>query len=186
MQLQPHFLFNALHATAELISEDPNRATVMLARLGDFLRHALESSKQPWGTVATEIAGLEAYLAVQQARFRDRLSITVSVPPAAAPLAMPSMLLQPLAENAVEHGRGAPAATLVVTVAVTISGDRLQIAVHNSSPQLPVPLSASDYGNGLGNVISRLSAAYGDAASLRVGPDPRGGTTAMLDVPARH
>ncbi|MGB8693985.1 MAG: histidine kinase, partial [Steroidobacteraceae bacterium] len=185
-QLQPHFLFNALHAISELINEDPNRASVMLARLGDFLRHALESSKQPWVTVATEVAGLEAYLAVQQARFRDCLQVDIRVDQKAAALTMPSMLLQPLVENAVEHGRGGPVSVLAVDLAISLTGDRLLIAIRNSTPQLAAPLAPDRFGNGLKNVTFRLRTAYNGAAGLLVGPDPRGGTLASLDVPARR
>ena len=185
-QLQPHFLFNALHAISELINEDPDRASVMLARLGDFLRHALESSKQPWVTVATEVAGLEAYLAVQQARFRDRLQVDIRIDQHAAALTIPSMLLQPLAENAVEHGRGGPSSVLAVSVAISLAGDQLLIAIRNSTPQLAAPLASGKYGNGLKNVAFRLRTAYSGAADLVVGPDPRGGTLASLDLPARR
>jgi hypothetical protein len=185
-QLQPHFLFNALHAISELINEDPDRASIMLARLGDFLRHALESSKQPWVTVATEVAGLEAYLAVQQARFRDRLQVNIRVDQQAVALTMPSMLLQPLVENAVEHGRGGPLSALAVDLSISLNGDRLLISIRNSTPQLTAPLVADRFGNGLKNVTFRLRAAYNGAADLLVGPDPRGGTLAALAVPARR
>ena len=185
-QLQPHFLFNALHAIAELVDQNPKRATVMLARLGDFLRHALESSKQPWVSVAIEIAGLEAYLAVQQARYSDRLTVHMSIEPAAASLDIPSMLLQPLAENAVEHGRCGPSSVLAVNVAVTLDGPLMRITVSNSTPPLPQVLTPDRYGTGLSNVLSRLRAAYGADASLVVGPDLRGGTAATLVVPAKR
>src|SRR6267154_2476370 len=80
-QLQPHFLFNSLHAISVLIEDSPRQAMTMLARLGDFLRHALESSHWPWIDLATELAGLEAYLAIQQTRFSDRLSISIDASP---------------------------------------------------------------------------------------------------------
>ena len=185
-QLQPHFLFNALHAITELVDQSPRRATVMLARLGDFLRHALESSKQPWVSVATEIAGLEAYLAVQQARYSDRLTVHISVEPSVANLLMPSMLLQPLAENAVEHGRCGPSSALAVHVAVMLDGQLMRIVISNSTPPLLQVLAPDRYGTGLSNVHSRLRAAYGADATLVVGPDQRGGTAATLIVPARR
>jgi hypothetical protein len=185
-QLQPHFLFNALHAVSELIHEDANRASIMLARLGDFLRHALESSQQPWVSVATEIAGLEAYLAVQQARFRDQLRVSITINPEAAALTIPSMLLQPLAENAIEHGRAGPSAALDVSVSAAVVGERLRFTIRNSTPQMTTLLSPESYGNGLQNVQFRLRAAYGNDAQLRVGPDPAGGTLVTLDVPARR
>jgi two-component system, LytTR family, sensor kinase len=185
-QLQPHFLFNSLHAIMGLVDESPRQASLMLARLGDFLRHALETSRSPWVAVATELEGLEAYLAVQEVRFFGRLNIAIEASPQALNLYVPSLLLQPLAENAIEHGRDACGPALQVRIAATVSGERLWIAVHNSSPQLPVELSPASYGRGLQNVALRLRAAYGEDARLTVGPDPKGGTTASLDLPVRY
>ena len=185
-QLQPHFLFNSLHAISVLIEDSPRQAAAMLARLGDFLRHALESSQWPWVDVATELAGLEAYLAVQQTRFSDRLSIAIDASPESLGLFVPSLLLQPLAENAIEHGRNEGGPTLCVGVSSWVSGERLRIAVSNSSPRLPAALSPRDYGHGLRNVDLRLRAAYGGDARLTVGPDAHGGTSAVLDLPVRH
>jgi Histidine kinase len=185
-QLQPHFLFNSLHAISVLIDDSPRQAAIMLARLGDFLRHALESSHWPWVDVATELAGLEAYLAVQQTRFSDRLSIAIDASPETLSVCVPSLLLQPLAENAVEHGRNEGGPALRVRVAATLKGERLRIAVSNSSPRLAAQLSPGDYGHGLSNVNLRLRAAYGGEARLTVGPDEHGGTSAVLDLPLRH
>jgi GNAT superfamily N-acetyltransferase len=184
-QLQPHFLFNALHAITELVEQNPRRAKLMLARLGDFLRHALESSKQPWVSVATEVAGLEAYLAVQQARYSDRLAVELSVDPAVQSQAIPSMLLQPLAENAVEHGRCGPSSALTVAVAVTLEHGLIHVVISNSTPTLPAVLTPGLYRTGLSNVHARLRAAYGAEARLIVGPAAHGGTTAILDLPLK-
>ena len=185
-QLQPHFLFNALHAISVLIDESPRQASVMVARLGDFLRHALESSHWPWVDVATELAGLEAYLAVQQTRFSDGLSIAIDASPEALGACVPALLLQPLAENAIEHGRDDSGSVLHVRVAVSVIAERLCIAVSNSMPQLRTDLSPADFGHGLSNVNLRLRAAYGADAHLTIGPDPQGGTTAFLDLPLRE
>lgn len=185
-QLQPHFLFNSLHATMGLISESPSQASVMLARLGEFLRHALETSHSPWVDVATELAGLNSYLAVQQTRFSDRLNIAIDASPEALDLYVPSLMLQPLAENAIEHGRTESGPTLQVRVVVALVGERLRIAIRNSRPRLEANLSPAGYGRGLANVSLRLRAAYGDDAWLIIGPDEQGGTTATLDLPARR
>lgn len=184
-QLQPHFLFNSLHAVSVLIDDSPRQAATMLARLGDFLRHVLESSHWAWVDVATELAGLEAYLAVQQTRFSDQLSISIDASPEALGVYVPSLLLQPLAENAIEHGRGEGGPSLRVRVATWVRDGRLGIAVSNSSPRLTRPLSAGDYGHGLRNVDLRLRAAYGRDARLTIGPDAQGGTSAVLDLPLR-
>jgi len=183
-QLHPHFLFNALHAISELITESPAQATTMIARLGDFLRIALESTKQPWIRVEAEVVGLDAYLAVQQTRFRDRLSVALLVDPAAMNMLMPALLLQPIVENAIEHGRCGSTGSLAVGVRIRREGDRLIIEVTNSAPQLIAPLSRSAFGDGLRNVEARLRAAFGDDASVRIGPGELSGTRAMLDMPA--
>jgi|HubBroStandDraft_6_1064221.scaffolds.fasta_scaffold283529_1 hypothetical protein len=185
-QLQPHFLFNSLHAIMGLIDESPRQASIMLARLGDFLRHALETSHSPWVDLATELAGLEAYLAVQEVRFSGGLNVAIDVSPQALELYVPALLLQPLAENAIEHGRTGSGATLAVRVAVTVLNERLCIAVHNSSSPLRAELAPADYGRGLANVSLRLRVAYGEDAHLRIAPDLNGGTTAVLDLPVRR
>jgi len=183
-QLQPHFLFNALHATAELINENPTQAVTMLARLGEFLRYALESTKQPWIRVADEMVGVRAYLAVQQTRFRDRLQVQIEVEPAAQTLIIPALLLQPLVENAIQHGRSTLAALVAVKVNVRQVQGRLIVCVTNSTPQLQGPLTRSAYGDGLSNVEARLRAAYGERAHLTIGPDSVQGTCAELNMPA--
>jgi hypothetical protein len=185
-QLQPHFLFNSLHAVMGLIDESPRQAATMLARLGDFLRHALETSRSPWVDVATELAGLEAYLAVQQTRFSDHLKISIDASPESLGVYLPSMLLQPLVENAIEHGRREGAPELELRVAASVSAEHLCIVVNNSSPQLERDLTPADYGHGLSNVELRLRAAYGTDAHLAVGPDQQGGTTAIVVLPVQR
>jgi two-component system, LytTR family, sensor kinase len=183
-QLHPHFLFNALHAISELISQSPEQAITMVARLGDFLRVALESTKRPWIRVEAEFAGLEAYLAVQQTRFRDRLEVHMSVDPAALKILMPALLLQPIVENAIEHGRCGSAGTLVVGISVRCEAQRLIVVVTNSTPQLPGLLARSAFGDGLRNVDARLRAAYGNGATMSISPDSIRGTRAELTMPA--
>jgi two-component system, LytTR family, sensor kinase len=183
-QLHPHFLFNALHAISELINESPAQATTMVARLGDFLRIALESTKRPWIRVESEVIGLDAYLAVQQTRFRDQLVVTLLVDPASMNTLMPALLLQPIVENAIEHGRCGTAGSLSVHVHIRRAHDRLVIEVTNSTPRLIAPLTRGAFGHGLRNVEARLQAAFGEDASMQVGPDAGRGTRATLDMPA--
>jgi hypothetical protein len=183
-QLHPHFLFNALHAISQLIHENPDQATSMVARLGDFLRIALESSKRTWIRVEEEVLGLNAYLAVQQTRFGDRLRVTFHVDPGATLTLIPALLLQPIVENAIEHGLADPSECLEVTVNVNCHQNRLNIAVTNSAPHLSETLTPAAFGNGLRNVSARLLAAYGGDARISIGPDPARGTRAELDVPA--
>src|SRR5947209_19410268 len=169
-QPQPHVLFNPLQATSTRIEDSPRQAATMLARLGDFLRHALESSHWPWVDLATELAGLEAYLAIQQTRFSDRLSISIDASPESLGAYVPSLLLQPLAENAIQHGRSEGGPTLHVRVTASVVAERLLIVVNNSNPQLPKDPSPADYGHGLSNVGLRPRADYDGERRLTTGP----------------
>jgi hypothetical protein len=183
-QLHPHFLFNSLHAISGLVTDSPAQAVEMVARLGDFLRIAIESTKKPWTSVAAEVSGVEAYLAVQRSRFRDRLNVIVKVEPQSLTAVIPALLLQPLVENAIEHGLSAPDESLEVAVDIRQFQDRLIIIVTNSTPAIREPLMPASFGNGLRNVSARLHAAYNGAAWVRIGPDPIRGTRTELNVPA--
>lgn len=157
------------------------RHATMLTRLGEFLRHALETSHSPWVDVATELAGLEAYLAVQQARCRGRLDVAIDASPESLGMYLPSMLLQPLAEDAIEHRRRDGGAKLTLRIAASVADEHLCIVV---SVMADLPPAACR--RGLSNVDLRLRAAYGAAAHLTVGPDQQGGTTAILVLPVRR
>jgi hypothetical protein len=182
-QLQPHFLFNSMHVITELVNVEPNRATEMLVHLGEFLRHALETSKQPWASVGSEISGLKAYLALQEARFGERLRVDIVVDPATTLHFIPALLLQPLVENAIEHGRGGQNEPLFVQISVDQLGNHIHIVISNSMPKLASVLSEAAYGYGLQNVVTRLKAAYGNAGTLSVGPSALHGTQAELYLP---
>jgi LytS/YehU family sensor histidine kinase len=130
------------------------------------------------------VIGLDAYLAVQQTRFRDQLVVTLLVDPAAMNTLMPALLLQPIVENAIEHGRHGAVPALSVHVHIRRAQDRLVIEVTNSTPQLIAPLARSAFGHGLRNVEARLHAAFGEDAIMQIGPDSGRGTRAMLDMPA--
>jgi hypothetical protein len=183
-QLHPHFLFNALNSISGLVADSPAQAVEMVARLGDFLRIALESTKNPWTSVEAEVLGVEAYLAVQRSRFQDRLQVKLTVEPQSLTILIPALLLQPLVENAIEHGLSDPDESLEVTVAIRRSQDRLIVAVTNSIPGIREPLLPSSFGDGLRNVSARLHAAYSADARMTIGPDPVRGTRAELNVPA--
>jgi Histidine kinase len=182
-QLHPHFLFNALNAISGLVADSPTQAVEMLARLGDFLRIALESTKNPWTSVEAEVIGVEAYLAVQRSRFRDRLHVKMTVESQSLTALIPALLLQPLVENAIEHGLSDSDQSLQVAVTIKRSQDRLIISVSNSRPRMRESLAPVSFGNGLRNVSARLSAAYDGEATIIIGPDPVCGTRAELNVP---
>ncbi|MBV8510457.1 MAG: histidine kinase [Xanthobacteraceae bacterium] len=159
LQLDPHFLFNALNGVAEEVPEHPDAALAMLRNLTAYLRHSLDSINQTVVTVSFEVGGLSAYLAVQKARFGERLKSTVDVTPQAAQRRIASFLLQPLVENAVKHGRREHG--LEVRVDIRAEGEALHVLVENtgtlaedngSRPRRP--------GLGLENVRRRLALHY--------------------------
>jgi len=103
-QLQPHFLFNTLHTISALVLEDPKQANRMITRLSELLRHSFNRERGPLVTLEEELELLDHYVAIQEARFGERLRVTFRVDPRAAAAVIPTLLLQPLVENAIRHG----------------------------------------------------------------------------------
>lgn len=161
LQLDPHFLFNALNGIAEEIPEHPAAALEMLHNLTAYLRHSLDGIDRTVVTVSSEVAGLTAYLGVQRARFGDRLDVRLDVMPAAAERRIASFLLQPLVENAVKHGRREGG--LDLRIDIRLSGDALHVAVQNSGTlDTTRPARRRRPGIGLENVRRRLALHYPD------------------------
>jgi LytS/YehU family sensor histidine kinase len=164
-QLRPHFLFNTLQGISTLMHRDPHAADQMLSRLSELLRQSLRNADLREVTLAEELATLEHYLSIQRIRFQDRLAVTVESD-GAANARLPHFILQPLVENAIEHGiaRRSGPGTIVITARAV--NDRLVVEVGNDCPAESAA-SREDGGHGLANTRARLSAMYGDAASLR-------------------
>ncbi len=197
MQLNPHFLFNALNAVSGLIHENPRRADAMLCSLCDLLRSVLDSGHRREVTLAEELALVERYLDIQRIRFADRLSIKLEINPATLTAAVPTLLLQPLVENAIVHGIAPLARPGIVTLRARLHGDRLHLEVADDgtgatqtqptlSPRPPPSAapSASSGGIGLSNTRNRLAALYGDDHSFSIQTGP-GGALASVEIPFR-
>jgi sensor histidine kinase YesM len=180
-QLQPHFLFNTLHATAALLHRDPKAAERIILRLGDLLRAAMETTDQPVVTVADELELLQAYLEIQEIRFRDCLTISVEIEPGVEDAQVPNLLLQPLVENAIKHGTGRQPGPGWIRIAVRRSGDELRIEVANSGQ--PHSIDAPGDGIGLSNTRARLTELYGDRHHFEVALWPEGGAVARIRIP---
>lgn len=169
LQLDPHFLFNALNGVAEEIPEHPAAALEMLRNLTAYLRHSLDGIDRTVVTVEGEVAGLAAYLAVQKARFGDRLRVRIDASDEARTRRIASFLLQPLVENGVKHGRRDDG--LDLSVHIRLSGDTLHIDIENTGQLDTTRRSARRQrpGIGLENVRRRLALHYPDrhAFSLR-------------------
>jgi signal transduction histidine kinase len=165
MQMQPHFLFNTLNALSELIHVDAARATAMAAQLSGLLRLTLaaDAHEVPLGD---ELALLERYLALQRIRFGDRLEASVEVEEGSQPLRVPGMVLQPLVENALQHGavRGG---IQRVRIAARREGDVLVLEIRDNGPG-PRPGPSLRGGVALANIRARLQHLYGEGARLEL------------------
>jgi two-component system, LytTR family, sensor kinase len=164
-QINPHFLFNTLNALAALIEErELPKAERMVLSLSGFLRSTLALDPLQDITLAEEIEIQSRYLEIEGERFSDRLTIEVDVPEALRSALLPSLILQPLVENAVKHGVGTMDGPTAVRVRAEADGDILLVHVENDAPAHPVPRQGE--GVGLRNVAERLRARFGGAAQL--------------------
>jgi LytS/YehU family sensor histidine kinase len=158
LQINPHFLFNALNGIAEEVPDHPATSLAMLRDLTDYLRHVLAGIRIPVVTVEAEVEALAAYLRIQQARFGDRLRTRVEMQPEAAGRSIPNSLLQPLVENAVEHGDRTD--VLDVVLRIGLDGERLHIAVENTGALGATRRRRASHGIGLANLRQRLAVHY--------------------------
>jgi len=181
MQLQPHFLFNTLNAVSELVHSDPARAEQALARLGDLLRWSLQTARLQEVTLRDELAALENYIDIQRLRHEDAVAFQVQADPAVLDLAVPSLLLQPLVENAIRHGvRGRSSG--LVSVSAGLEGDQLTLVVTDDGRGMR---EGAHEGTGLRTTRARLAGLYGKAHRIRIGAGTRGGTVVEVRIPAR-
>lgn len=184
-QLRPHFLFNTLQGISTLLHRDPRAADQMLTRLSDLLRAALWHADQRETSLADELATLEHYFAIQRIRFADRLSIDVSADGASDAL-VPRFILQPLAENAIEHGIARRSGPGTISLRARVLDDRVTIDVRNDGAVTDGSAAHTAGGVGLANTRARLAAMYGDDASMHAGPIDAGGFAVTLSLPFRR
>ena len=186
-QLHPHFLFNALNSVSSLMHRDVAAADVVLARLGDLLRRTLRAGERPEVSLEEEFALLTDYLAVVGVRFRDRLTVTLDLAPGTERALVPHFLLQPLVENALEHGIGRRAGAGRIDVRSARegqNGDTLVLSVSDDGPG-GAPGAPPARGLGLANTRRRLAALHGDRQRLILADRPTGGLLVRIELPFR-
>lgn len=171
-QLQPHFLFNTLHAISSLMHRDLNAANEMLALLGDFLRVTLQRSEVQETSLKEELEVLERYLSIMRIRFGDRLTVSRDIDPRVLETSVPQLVLQPLVENAIKHGVAPHAGAARVWIKAEPVGEAVEITVVDDGPGLP-PGTIRE-GLGLTNTRKRLEQLYGPAGQLTLRSLPRG------------
>jgi signal transduction histidine kinase len=196
-QLNPHFLFNTLNSISTLVLlRQTEAANAMLTRLSSFLRYSL--SNEPTGrvTVAQEVETLKLYLDIERMRFEDRLRTTFAIDPATEPGLLPSLLLQPLVENAIKYAVSPQEAGAEITIAAQLVGPNLRITVSDTGPGLQSDatdnrLSGVSFdggepvstGVGLANTRDRLAQAYGDRHRFEIFDPPEGGFAVQIEIP---
>ncbi|MDE0777875.1 MAG: histidine kinase [Nocardioides sp.] len=193
-QISPHFIYNSLGAIASFVRTDPDRARELLLEFADFTRYSFRRHGE-FTTLAEELRSVERYLLLEQARFGDRLLVTLSVAPEVLPVAIPFLCVQPLVENAVQHGLGRSEGPGRITITAYDRGqdcvieveddgageepERVRLALAGDTTPGAVGLGSV----GLGNVDARLRATYGDDYGLVVETAPGAGTKVVVRAP---
>jgi signal transduction histidine kinase len=165
-QLNPHFLFNALHSIAELVHENPKLAEKLIVRLGELLRQVLQSATVQEVSLADELDFIRGYIDIEQMRLGERLRVTWDVPPELLTARVPSLLLQPLVENAIQHGIAPTSKAGVLTIRVRREHDFLLLEIRDTGPGLAHESLDRQLGIGLSNTRARLQRLYGDRQTL--------------------
>jgi signal transduction histidine kinase len=181
MQLNPHFLFNTLHAISSLMHRDVEAADKMLVRLSDLLRRALESTDTQEVPLREEIDFLSRYAEIEQTRFGDRLKIEMNIAPATLDSLVPNLVLQPLLENAIRHGIEPHARAGRIEVHARREGEVLCLEVRDNGGGLSN--GALIEGIGLSNTRSRLAQLYGERQSFKVENANKGGVMVRVELP---
>jgi two-component system LytT family sensor kinase len=188
-QISPHFVYNSLTAIASFVRTDPERARELLLEFADFTRYSFRRHGE-FTTLAEELRSIERYLALEKARFGERLQVTLRIAQEVLPVAVPFLSLQPLVENAVRHGLESKPGTGHVTIVAEDRDQECEISVEDDGvgedPERVRRALAGDVSMdsvGLGNVDERLRSAFGDDFGLVVETAPGAGTKVIVRVP---
>jgi signal transduction histidine kinase len=183
-QIRPHFLFNTLHTIGQLWrSGRSEEADTVLDHLGGLFHKVERSTSRLEVPLAEELELVEEYLAIESARFRDRLHTRVVAPRETLDCLVPPLILQPLVENAIRHGISAVSTATRVEVMATLTGNHLYLTVHDDGPGVTSRSPQPGTGTGLRNTRERLAQLYGPGDHLRVEDAPSGGTIVTVDIP---
>ncbi|HSI60623.1 MAG TPA: histidine kinase [Ideonella sp.] len=184
-QIEPHFLFNTLANVVSLIDADPHRARLMLESFIDYLRSSLGGLRRDDHTLGQELVLIEAYLRVIGLRMDERLQWDIDVPDALRSQPLPALLLQPLVENAVQHGLEPKVEGGRLKLQARAEGQRLLLRVSDDGLGLRAAPQAARAGSGtaLANIRERLQQAFGRDASLQLSEPAGGGVEALLTLP---
>ncbi|WP_444920855.1 sensor histidine kinase [Microbulbifer sp. CnH-101-G] len=186
-QLNPHFLFNTLNAISTLILDNDGRtANNMVTRLSQFLRHSLDNDPMQKVTLAKEVEALMLYLDIEKVRFADRLGVRLDLQGESPQALVPSLLLQPLVENAIKYGISQLESGGEINIKARVFAGELLLEVNDNGPGMPeeeLRLVGKGYGVGIRNTCERLRALYGDDQRVRFRNRPEGGLSVNVRIP---
>jgi signal transduction histidine kinase len=182
MQLQPHFLFNTLNTVAELVHTEPDAADQMITRLGRLLRLSLDNAGHQIVPLRQEIDFLRVYLDIEQVRFQDRLQVVWDIAPETLEASVPTLLWQPVLENAIRHGVTPLTGRGRIVIAARREGGELVLEIRDNGMGLPVG-GVPREGVGLRNIRERVHQLYGTKAMFTLSPALGGGVIATLRLP---
>jgi two-component system, LytTR family, sensor kinase len=180
MQINPHFLFNTLHAVSALVERDPGGVRRMIARLSELLRHTIDSRGADEVTLREEVAFLRRYIEIMEIRFQGRLQVAMNVADDALDALVPNLILQPLVENALEHGAARAEGEGRIELSARRDGDDLRLSVRDNGPGLE---AGATTGVGVANTRARLEQLYGEFAELTLANADGGGVVATISLP---
>jgi two-component system LytT family sensor kinase len=186
-QVNPHFLFNSLNTIAALIPPEPEKAELMTVRLAKVFRHVLTHTDKSFSSVEEEIDFVRTYLEIEKVRFGDRLSIQIEVSKAAEAATVPSLILQPLVENALKHGLAPKLGANKLIIRGSLTHGYLCLSVEDNGvglKRVDRENAAPSTGLGLRNVEERLRTIYGSKGTLVLQNIVLGGSRATLQFPA--
>lgn len=187
MQINPHFLFNALHSISDSFEDDARTARRMLARLSEILRYTLDSIDAQEVTLGQELCFLDGYLDIQRFRFENRLRVSQEIAPNVRDALVPNLILQPLVENAIKHGLSQLKEPGRIELRAWREGEDLHLVVRDNGPGLGASAGTdserTSSGIGLQNTRERLQALYGPNHRCVLEPAPGGGLTVHLSLP---
>ncbi|SFP67791.1 sensor histidine kinase [Sphingomonas rubra] len=185
-QLNPHFLFNTLNSISTLVLlKETQRANAMLSRLSSFLRYTLANEPTAHVTVLQEVETLKLYLEIEKMRFEDRLRPVWDIDPRAEKARLPSLLLQPLVENAIKYAVTPQEEGAEICVRVRLAGERVQIAVSDTGPGLHEARQSVSLSTGVGltNIRERLAQSFGPDQRFETRSTPAGGFSVEIEIP---
>jgi two-component system, LytTR family, sensor kinase len=188
-QISPHFIYNALTTIASFVRTDPERARELLLEFAEFTRYSFRSHGE-FTTLAEELRNIDRYLALERARFGDRLEVRLRIAPEVLPVAVPFLALQPLVENAIRHGLATKIGIGTISIVAEDAGAECLISIEDDGigmdPEVLRRRTEDGAHLGLGNVDERLRSVFGDEFGLVVETAPAAGTKVIMRIPKFH